>query len=66
VLQHLPSHLSNAEIAARLLVATTTVKTQVSSIYRKLGVRKRSQAVDVARGLQLLDDQPHRRAVEDR
>lgn len=55
VLHYLPTHLSNAEIAASLQVATTTVKTQVSSIYRKLGVARRSQAVAVARDLQVLD-----------
>lgn len=55
VLRHLPSHLSNSEIAAQLQVATTTVKTQVSSIYRKLGVARRSQAVAVAREFRFLD-----------
>lgn len=55
VLQPLPSHLSNAEIATQLMEATTTVKTQVSAIYRKLGVTPRSQAVTAARALGLLN-----------
>jgi LuxR family maltose regulon positive regulatory protein len=43
-----------AEIAQELIVSLNTVKTQVSSIYRKLGVSGRAQASAVARQLQLL------------
>ena len=42
------------EIAQELIVSLNTVKTQVSSIYRKLGVSRRAQASAVARQLQLL------------
>jgi LuxR family transcriptional regulator, maltose regulon positive regulatory protein len=41
----LPTRLTFAEIGERLYVSQHTVKTHASSIYRKLGVSSRSQAV---------------------
>jgi LuxR family maltose regulon positive regulatory protein len=52
VLDLLPSLLSLEEIAARLAVSTNTVKTHLTAIYAKLGVRTRRDAV--ARGRLLL------------
>ncbi len=53
VLRLLGSELSTRQVAQSLYVAPSTVRTQVKSIYRKLGASSRGQALDEAhvRGL---------------
>jgi LuxR family transcriptional regulator, maltose regulon positive regulatory protein len=54
LLPYLQTHLSSPEIGARLFVSRNTVRTEVSSIYRKLGVSSRTEAVQRATALGLL------------
>ena len=54
----LATHLIYREIGQRLYVSRNTVKTQAISVFRKLGVSSRSEAVDRAVALGLLADTP--------
>jgi LuxR family maltose regulon positive regulatory protein len=55
VLPLLSTHLSFREIGERLYVSRNTIKTQAISVYRKLGVSNRSEAVTRARELGLVE-----------
>jgi LuxR family maltose regulon positive regulatory protein len=54
VLRGLSAGLSNVEIAAELVVSVNTIRTQARSIYRKLGVKNRHEAVAAAQTWKLL------------
>ena len=54
VLRFLPSRLTNAEIASECFVSVNTVKRHLKSIYTKLRVTSRAEAVERARLLGLL------------
>ena len=54
VLRYLPSRLSNREIGDELYVSLNTVKSHLKTIYRKLDVERRDEAVRRARQLGLI------------
>jgi LuxR family maltose regulon positive regulatory protein len=54
VLVHLADMLSTAEIASEMYISVNTVKTHLRSIYRKLAVAHRSEAVRRARQLRII------------
>ncbi|UCG22983.1 MAG: hypothetical protein JSW55_12490, partial [Chloroflexota bacterium] len=56
ILRLLAEGLSNREIAQELVLAQGTVKWYNKQLYSKLGVHSRSEAVDRAREIGLLDD----------
>lgn len=58
ILEYLPTHLTQQEIAAAVFVSRNTVKSHTLALYRKLDVSSRSAAVDEARRLGILPDQP--------
>jgi LuxR family maltose regulon positive regulatory protein len=55
LLPYLATHLSFPEIATRLFISRNTVKTEAVSIYRKLGASSRSQAIERAVEVGLLE-----------
>ncbi len=54
ILRLLTTSMSAADIAAELCVSTTTVKTHIGAVYRKLSVHSRREAIDRARQMQIL------------
>ena len=64
LLPFLTTHLSFREIAERLFVSRNTVKTQAISVYRKLDASSRSEAIDRAVVLGLVDAAPASRTPD--
>jgi LuxR family maltose regulon positive regulatory protein len=56
LLPYLATHLTFPGIASRLFISRNTVKSEAVSIYRKLGVSSRSDAIERAIQVGLLDD----------
>jgi DNA-binding NarL/FixJ family response regulator len=61
VLQLLPTHLTAGQIAANLAISKNTIRTHIGHMYRKLGVHSRTEAVERASALGLLDPPDPRR-----
>ncbi len=59
VLQLIATTATNRDIAEALIVSEETIRTHVKTIYRKLGVSSRSQAVFEAIRLGIIEVEPH-------
>ena len=59
LLPYLATHLTVPEIATRLFVSRNTVKTEAVSIYRKLSASSRSEAIERAIEVGLLESSVH-------
>ena len=54
ILELMASGMSNREIAEKLFVSENTVKTHSSRLFDKLGARRRTQAVQIAKEMGLI------------
>ena len=54
VLCEIASGLSNKEIAQKLFVSESTIKTHVSNILVKLDAKRRTQAIQIAKELRII------------
>jgi NarL family two-component system response regulator LiaR len=54
VLQLMADGLSNQEIASQLFVSLNTIKTHCSRLFEKMDVKRRTQAIEKAKRLQLI------------
>ncbi len=54
VLELISSGLSNQEIAEKLFVSTSTIKTHVSNLFAKLDASRRTQAIKRAKELRII------------
>lgn len=54
VLELMANGLSNHEIAEKLFVSLSTIKTHSRNIFDKMGVARRTQAIDMAKKLKII------------
>lgn len=54
VLKHISEGLSNKEIGDKLFVSESTIKTHVSNLLVKLNAKRRTQALKIAKQLQII------------
>ncbi|MDY8136952.1 response regulator transcription factor [Aquimarina sp. 2201CG5-10] len=54
VLCEIASGLSNKEIADKLFISESTIKTHVSNLLVKLNAKRRTQAIQIAKELQII------------
>jgi NarL family two-component system response regulator LiaR len=54
VLQLMSQGLSNAEIAEKLFISLSTVKTHASGLFEKLEVKSRTQAIEKAKRIRII------------
>ncbi|WP_299884796.1 response regulator transcription factor [uncultured Lacinutrix sp.] len=54
VLQAISEGLSNKEIAEKLFLSESTIKTHVSNLLLKLNAKRRTQAIQIAKSLKIL------------
>lgn len=54
VLQGISEGLSNKEIAEKLFVSESTIKTHVSNLLVKLNAKRRTQAIQIAKKYQII------------
>jgi DNA-binding CsgD family transcriptional regulator len=54
VLKHISEGLSNKEIGEKLFLSESTVKTHVSNLLVKLNAKRRTQALKIAKQLQII------------
>ncbi len=54
ILKHMAAGLSNREIAEKVFVSENTVKTHLGRVFDKLGAKRRTQAVQLAKEARLI------------
>jgi LuxR family maltose regulon positive regulatory protein len=56
ILRLIAAGRSNQEIAEKLVIALSTVKSHINNLYGKLGTNRRTEAIAIAREMGLLSE----------